>query len=87
MLLGAFFGYLALWGRSLWLPVLAHAFNNSVVAVFKWLSANSITSYDMESTMPWDSSADVPMLILSVVATAALLFLIKRVSAGRGARS
>lgn len=38
MLLGAFFGYLAWKGGSLWLPVLAHAFNNSVVVIFGYVA-------------------------------------------------
>lgn len=28
MLLGAYFGYLLFWGKTIWLPVLAHFFNN-----------------------------------------------------------
>lgn len=30
LLLGAYFGYLLVWTRSLWVPVLAHALNNSL---------------------------------------------------------
>lgn len=30
MLLGAWFGYLMWWSRSLWVPVIAHALNNSI---------------------------------------------------------
>ncbi len=38
VLMGAFFGYLLYWSGSLWLPVIAHALNNSIVVVFTWLS-------------------------------------------------
>ena len=33
MLLGAIFGYLLVWTGSLWVPVIAHALNNSVVVI------------------------------------------------------
>ncbi len=33
MLLGAFFGYTALWSGSLWLPIAAHALNNSLTTI------------------------------------------------------
>lgn len=33
LLMGAFFGYLFLWSRSLWLPAFAHALNNSIVVL------------------------------------------------------
>lgn len=38
LLMGAFFGYLFYWGRSLWLPVAAHALNNSIVVFVTWLA-------------------------------------------------
>ena len=38
MLLGAFFGYLAWKGRSLWLPVLAHALNNTLAIVSGYIA-------------------------------------------------
>ena len=31
--MGAFFGYLLIWSRNLWLPIFAHAFNNSIVVL------------------------------------------------------
>lgn len=33
LLMGAMFGYLFIWSKSLWLPVFAHALNNSIVVV------------------------------------------------------
>lgn len=33
LLLGAFFGYLLVWSGSLWLPIIAHIFNNSLVII------------------------------------------------------
>lgn len=33
MILGAYFGYLIIWTRNIWLPVLAHFFNNAVSVI------------------------------------------------------
>lgn len=40
LLLGAYFGYLLVWTRSLWVPVIAHALNNSV-AVWEGYAVNT----------------------------------------------
>lgn len=37
MLLGAWLGYLLLWSRSLWVPVIAHTLNNGAVVVSSYL--------------------------------------------------
>jgi len=41
MLLGAFFGYALWWTNSLWVPVIAHAFNNSLVVITTWHVTNN----------------------------------------------
>lgn len=33
LLMGAFFGYLLVWTRSIWVPVFAHVLNNSIVVI------------------------------------------------------
>ncbi len=38
LILGAWFGYLLVWTRSLWVPIIAHALNNSTVVVFSYLT-------------------------------------------------
>lgn len=42
LLLGAWFGYLLFWTRSVWVPVIAHFINNGVVVVFAWLSSRGL---------------------------------------------
>ena len=37
LILGLIFGYLFLWGRNIWLPVIAHFINNAVPAVVAYL--------------------------------------------------
>ncbi|MDE7407792.1 MAG: CPBP family intramembrane metalloprotease [Muribaculaceae bacterium] len=41
LLLGAYLGYLVYWTQSLWIPVIVHALNNSLVVLTTWLSARS----------------------------------------------
>lgn len=43
MLLGAWLGYLMLWSRSLWVPIIAHAVNNSAVVIASFLANRHIT--------------------------------------------
>lgn len=41
MLLGAYFGYLLLWTRSLWAPILAHVLNNTMFVVMAWKTVHA----------------------------------------------
>ncbi|MEQ8910502.1 MAG: type II CAAX endopeptidase family protein [Vicingaceae bacterium] len=36
MILGAFFGYLLVWGKSLWLPIFAHFINNATAVIIAY---------------------------------------------------
>ncbi|MBD5204120.1 MAG: CPBP family intramembrane metalloprotease [Bacteroidales bacterium] len=38
LLMGAMFGYLLVWSRSLWVSAMAHSLNNSMVVIVYWLS-------------------------------------------------
>lgn len=42
LLLGAWFGYLLYWTRSIYVPVLAHFINNGVIVVFAWLAQRGL---------------------------------------------
>lgn len=65
MLLGAFFGYLLLWSGSLWLPVIAHVFNNTLVVISEYAGAAAPGGYDLDSL----GTSDMPLALLSVVLT------------------
>lgn len=41
VLMGAFFGYLLVWTGSLWVPVFAHALNNSIVVISFYMFGDS----------------------------------------------
>ena len=48
-LLGAFYGYLLVWTRNLWIPIIAHSINNSIVVVSGWLvRCNYISNFNPE---------------------------------------
>lgn len=77
MLLGAYFGYLLVWSRSLWLPVFAHAFNNSFAVVsfylnerFKNVNTLETIGVPAEEAFPW-------LAIGSVGATMIYLYFFK----------
>ncbi len=58
LLMGAWFGYLLLWTRSIWASAIAHALNNSVVVLSTWLTLRGTWSdVDMwgvsEHGIPW----------------------------------
>lgn len=42
LLLGAWFGYLLYWTRSLYAPIIAHFINNGVVVVCNWLAGRGV---------------------------------------------
>ncbi len=77
MLLGAFFGYLVWWSGSLWLPVIAHAFNNSLVALFTWLAQNGICNGDLENVHLENSAADLLLTIASLLLSVAAVWAIR----------
>ena len=49
MLLGAAFGYMAVWGGSLWLPILAHFINNAAGVIAYFIAKKQNLTFDIES--------------------------------------
>ncbi|MCL3780294.1 CPBP family intramembrane metalloprotease [Prolixibacteraceae bacterium JC049] len=75
LLLGALFGYLLVWSNCLWLPMLAHFFNNSLATVIFYLNHNGFINLDFEKV----GSDSMPMVIGSLVLTTIVLRLIYRI--------
>lgn len=71
LLLGAWFGYLYWWTGSLWLPVFAHALNNSMAVAGAWLTANNLISFNPDT---FGVSDGFPLLaLLSALAVTVVL--------------
>ena len=88
MLLGAWFGYLLVWTRSLWVPILAHTLNNGMVVVFNWMDNNQWIDGDALEQLGVPSNGELPWLALaSAVATAAVITLGYRFLQKRGLSS
>lgn len=75
VLLGAYFGYLLIWTRSVWAPITAHVLNNTMFVISAWLDvrANGVETFTDEPTL-WAPAA----IILSAVLTANVLYLLWR---------
>lgn len=52
MLLGIYFGYLLVWSGSIWLPMIVHAFNNSMFVVMQYATGSGELT-DTTGTSPW----------------------------------
>lgn len=72
-LLGAYFGYLLIWSRCLWIPIIIHAANNIIYVCMQW-------AYDGVEETPVDTIGkdDLSAALASAAVTVALLFLIYR---------
>lgn len=72
LLLGAYFGYLAVWTECLWVPIVAHILNNSLAATSIWMAhRNGTAAMDSIGTEPqhwW-------LTLTSVVITAWLIMM------------
>ena len=76
MLLGVWFGYLVYWSHSLWVPIIAHALNNSAVVVCQYLEDNKIISSNIAETIGIPADGEFPWLAFaSFIATALVLYL------------
>ncbi len=73
VLLGALMGYLYYWSGNLWVPVLAHFFNNGIQLTGLYLYQKGLITFDIEST----ESAPWPLVAAGFAATIFLLFFLK----------
>lgn len=73
-LLGAYFGYLLVWSRCLWIPIIIHATNNIIYVYWQW----AYGAADGEAT-PVDTigaDGDWHYALASAIITVAILYLI-----------
>lgn len=73
LLLGAYFGYLAVWTENLWIPVTAHVLNNTLAATSIWMAhRNGVLTMDSIGTEPqhwWLTLTSVVITALLIVMT------------------
>lgn len=70
MLLGGFFGYLMVWSGSLWLPIIAHAINNSFAIVSIYLCEQNILPVRLDEV----GCDTISLFIVSLALTAVLIW-------------
>ena len=70
MILGAFFGYMLWWSKSLWLPIIAHALNNSSVIINSYIygleDLENMNTIGIEQTGSFPTLAIVSVLVTVV---------------------
>ena len=73
MLLGVWLGYLLVWTRSLWVPIIAHTLNNSTVVVMSYLANKGIVAEDFGDHLGLPADGALPWLaVASLVASITL---------------
>lgn len=77
MLLGVLFGYLYYWSNTLWLPILAHLFNNGSVVVASYIYPEKINDTEIVS-LSENETTQFLLAILSLIFTVGLLYLFKK---------
>ena len=74
--LGALFGYLYLYSGSLWYPILAHIFNNTLTVIVVYLSNQGLVDFDLEST----DTVSYPAAILGLLVLTVGFFYFKKIN-------
>lgn len=72
--LGALFGYLYYWSGNLWVPIIAHFFNNGFLLTMVYLQGVGLSNVDMED----ETSAPIYLVAICAVAVFALLYFFKK---------
>lgn len=75
IILGALLGYLYVWSKSIWIPILVHFFNNALVVTFSFFLKNNSVYQSIEN--PPFTISFVLFGLLSLLLTTYLLFLLK----------
>lgn len=76
MLLGAILGYLFYFTQNLWVPIIAHFFNNGVQVLVDFFYKEDISSLDIESieSVPWYAG------LLSLIIVVALMVYLRKIN-------
>jgi hypothetical protein len=78
ILLGAYLGYLLYWSKSLWVPMIAHIFNNTLVVISEYYSANTGTESAIENLGgSLNSVGDYVVVLVSLAMTIVGIILLR----------
>lgn len=80
LLLGAFFGYAMYWSGSLWLPIILHALNNSLVVVTAWMAARGAVAQTTDLDHLGLGYEQMPLIIGSAALAAVAIYFMKHTS-------
>ena len=73
MVLGLWMGYLLVWTRSLWVPIIAHTLNNSTVVLFSYLTNKGVVPEGYGDNLGLPADGAFPWLAaVSFIASMAL---------------
>lgn len=64
MVLGLWLGYLLVWTRSLWVPIIAHTLNNSAVVLFSYLTNKGMVAEGFGENLGIPADGAFPWLAL-----------------------
>jgi len=78
MLLGALFGYLFFWSKSLWLPILGHFINNGTVVIASYLYPEMVNN--TEDSAFGEGSESIITYLISFLLGLGILFLIRKMN-------
>lgn len=73
MVLGIILGYLFIWSKSLWVPILVHFFNNAMAVILSFLYRREVIATDMES---FGESSNAGVIAGSFILMVLVMFLI-----------
>jgi hypothetical protein len=76
LVLGALLGYLLVWSRSIWVPVIAHFINNGLIVTYYYLSAVNKTDSDLENI--GGTNQTLYLAIISIFLMAGLIWLFRK---------
>ena len=74
MILGAALGYLLVYGKSLWLPIVAHALNNFMAVVVAWGANKLEVMEQIEAATPTYTTSEDYIFLIGCVFVVALSY-------------
>lgn len=75
-LLGAFLGYIYIWGRSIYLPMIAHFINNALAILIAYLIQNDQLNFSFDTI----GAEGGVWLYVSLIGSSVFIYLIKQIS-------